>query len=332
MERQYAVARIEDSISRDLRGTVECIVELFSNVRRDRDSRCAAGIYLKNYFIDTINRKHARARLIEWNDLDEKFKKSVRSKMEHILGYEETGLNIAGQILVGMINYEVFYAKYENSISFIKTKIKNSDDINVIIATIEVIKYIYSDISEYCSFSFCMITDEPLLQINLLILIDELILNTCEKVLMPELSHLMNALFDFSKASDIFVCAKALSAIKAVYSIIGIKIEPYIDQIIDVLEFNFNITEYHKDNIFGASKLLNKLVTDFKLEFRPYVAHTLKALKQVLLLADFVDGNQDMLDQMEEFLKESWGIYQYFLQNMFFQVDQPASYGMIFYI
>ncbi|KII71549.1 hypothetical protein RF11_00790 [Thelohanellus kitauei] len=194
--------------------------------------------------------------------------------------------------------------------------------------------------------NFCMITEEPLLKINLLVLIESLILNSkryfnkgCENVLMAQLSHLMNALCDFSKVSDIFVCsilnqvgAKALSAIEAVYSIIGVKIKPYIDLIIDALEFNFNSSYYHKDNIFVASKFLNRLVNDFKLDFRPYVAHTLKALKEVLLIAEFVDGNQDILDQMEEILKDSWGIYKYFLQNMFYQVDQPASYGMILFI
>ncbi|KII71551.1 hypothetical protein RF11_00792 [Thelohanellus kitauei] len=191
--------------------------------------------------------------------------------------------------------------------------------------------------------NFCMITDEPLLKINLLILIESLIFNSkryfnkgCENVLMPQLSHFMNSLCDISKVSDIFVCsilnqvgAKALSAIEAVYSIIGVKIKPYLDQIIDALEFIFNSSYYHRDNIFVASKFLNRLVNDFKLDFRPYVAHTLKALQEVLLVAEFVDGNQDILDQMEEILKYSWGIYKYFLQNMFYQADQPASYGMI---
>ncbi|KII71550.1 Importin subunit beta [Thelohanellus kitauei] len=51
-----------------------------------------------------------------------------------------------------MINYELFYAKSDNTISFIETKIKKSDDVGVIIAAIEVIKYICSDIGEYRSF------------------------------------------------------------------------------------------------------------------------------------------------------------------------------------
>ncbi|KII67897.1 Importin subunit beta-1 [Thelohanellus kitauei] len=131
--------------------------------------------------------------------------------------------------------------------------------------------------------NMCMTTDDAFLKENLLSALATLILNSPEDSLIAELPNLMNALLEFGKNSDSDVCRASVVAIENLYYIVGSKIETYIDEIIDLAEFNFNRPFFHTECNIPISRLLNRFLRILDLRFKPYVKKTLQSLKNVIL-------------------------------------------------
>ncbi|KII71341.1 Importin subunit beta-1 [Thelohanellus kitauei] len=175
--------------------------------------------------------------------------------------------------------------------------------------------------------SFSMITEDPMLQENLLLALGTLISNIGEDALMLELQYLINALLQFAQNSDDAVGTASLSCIFNVVQIISFNIKPYVEHIIDVIAFIFYRRDSRIETLTAASKLLNGFVCELDLEFKPYVTQTLDALYNILLVDIIEVVNEDHLERVDVFLIESWTVYINLIKNIFYRNKERPSGG-----
>ncbi|KII74934.1 Importin subunit beta-1 [Thelohanellus kitauei] len=151
VEREFAFQVLQDSISTDYMKSVESIVCMFCNLNNDPFIRKAAGLFFKN---NLLNDSKLEDTLVDkWINLDEIFRDKIKILILQTLGHEATGLNIAAQMIVAIVHAEYRQRHFENLVPFLAHNITKSNDVNVIVASLETINYFYQDVDHRTIFT-----------------------------------------------------------------------------------------------------------------------------------------------------------------------------------